>query len=77
MDIQVKARRESGSLLLEVSDKGPGIESQDRTNVNKGIGLSNTAERLHKLYGSGQSLNVGNAANGGLIVQITVPFHVA
>lgn len=70
--IEVSAARENGSLRLEVRDHGPGIEGK-RPN---GIGLSNTAERLEKLYGGTHRLGLRNADDGGLVVTVEVPFHI-
>lgn len=75
--IHVDARKENGSLLLEVSDNGPGIKCETDGNINRGVGLPNAAERLRQLYGTSQNFNVTNATNGGLKVQIKVPFHTA
>src|SRR5262249_2369264 len=69
VDVKVSARRENGSLILEVRDQGPGL-SGDR----KGIGLTNTAERLERLYGGSDRLDLRN--DHGLVVTVRVPFHV-
>jgi two-component sensor histidine kinase len=70
--IQVRAARQNGSLLLEVRDHGPGVTNAKRD----GIGLSNTAERLERLYGGTHRLDLRNASDGGLVVTLLVPFHV-
>lgn len=69
VDVQVSARRENGTLLLEVRDHGPGINGH-----RKGVGLTNTAERLERLYGGSDRLDLRN--DGGLVVTLKVPFHV-
>jgi LytS/YehU family sensor histidine kinase len=70
--VEVRAARENGSLRLEVRDHGPGIVGQKLN----GIGLSNTAERLERLYGGTHRMDLHNADDGGLIVTLQVPFHV-
>ncbi len=72
--IAVRAKREDKALLLEVSDNGPGIH-QDK--LGNGIGLSNTQQRLHQLYGAEQAMTLANAAGGGLRVNIRIPFHTS
>jgi LytS/YehU family sensor histidine kinase len=72
--VEVRAVRENGSLCLEVRDHGPGL-SEPREAGN-GIGLSNTAERLERLYGGAHRLDLRNASDGGLVVTLKVPFHV-
>ncbi|MBZ5601413.1 MAG: histidine kinase [Acidobacteriia bacterium] len=69
VNVHVSARRENGTLLLEVRDHGPGISGN-----RKGIGLSNTAERLERLYGGSDRLDLRN--DNGLVVTLKVPFHV-
>ena len=69
VDVRVTARRQNGTLLLEVRDQGPGFSGK-----RKGIGLSNTAERLERLYGGSDHLDLRN--DGGLVVTVKVPFHV-
>jgi two-component system, LytTR family, sensor kinase len=77
VNIEVEATRNNGSLLLRVIDNGPGLQSAERTLLNKGVGLSNTAERLKHLYGDRQQMLINNADNGGLLVQVSLPYHKA
>jgi LytS/YehU family sensor histidine kinase len=72
--ISVRAKREDKSLLLEVGDNGPGIH---QNNLGNGIGLSNTRQRLHQLYGARQAMTLSNRAGGGLLVNIRIPFHTS
>jgi two-component system LytT family sensor kinase len=69
VDVRVSARRKNGTLFLEVRDHGPGIAGERR-----GIGLTNTEERLQRLYGGADHLDLRN--DGGLVVTVKVPFHV-
>jgi two-component system LytT family sensor kinase len=75
--INVHARREAGSLWLEISDNGPGLQSDPAALPPDGIGLSNTTERLRQLYGAAQSLTTAGCAGGGLTVRVKMPFHTA
>ena len=59
---------------LTVRDDGPGISA---TAIGKdGIGLANTRSRLQQLYGDAHRLDIENAAGGGLLVKMTIPFVV-
>src|SRR5262249_50018604 len=73
--IAVKATRENGSLRMEVKDDGPGLTANVRDVLGNGGGLTNTAERLVKLYGGEQEFTLQNAASGGLLVSVKLPFH--
>jgi two-component system LytT family sensor kinase len=86
--IQIRAGRENGSLRLVVKDSGPGLqapltptplpEGGERgrgEGAAKGIGLANTRARLEKLYGANQRLDLSNGPDGGLRVDITIPYQ--
>jgi two-component system, LytTR family, sensor kinase len=75
VDVRVSARRENGTLFLEVRDHGPGMAVSGPAALRKGIGLANTAERLERLYGGSDSVDLHNAEDGGLVVTVKIPFH--
>jgi two-component system, LytTR family, sensor kinase len=71
--IVVRASRDDGWLRLAVQDNGPGFESTE-DQPNTGVGLRNTRERLEKLYGARQKLQVSPVSSGGVEVSITLPY---
>ena len=71
--LRVSATRENDNLLLRVHDDGPGLPSLQADSWGKGIGLSNTEQRLRSLYGAHQHLLLEN--DGGLRVTISLPLH--
>jgi two-component system, LytTR family, sensor kinase len=75
VSIAVKAARENGSLRMEIKDDGPGLSVKFHEGLGNGVGLTNTVERLEKLYGGNQEFTLQNAVDGGLRVSVTVPFH--
>lgn len=74
LQVTVRAARSEGDLLLRVSDNGPGIRS---AMLQKGIGLTNTAERLAALYGERHKLSFENGSGGGLTVTVQIPLKLA
>jgi two-component system, LytTR family, sensor kinase len=74
VQITVRARHESGALLVEVSDNGPGVGEQLAT-ARGGIGLTNTAARLRQLYGGPHGLTLANGEGQGLTVTLKLPLH--
>jgi two-component system, LytTR family, sensor kinase len=74
--IEVKACRKEQSLLLTVTDNGPGVPADFDPSTAKGVGLANAIERLQTLYGADQNLELRNRADGGLCVTIRMPFRV-
>jgi len=71
--IEISARRVNESLVLSLRDNGPAIDGE--TSPIEGIGLSNTRARLAQLYGTAQSLTLRPAETGGLIAEVSLPFH--
>jgi two-component system LytT family sensor kinase len=70
--IKIKAWRDDSMLRLEVEDDGPGLG--DYTPLKEGVGLTNTRARVRNLYGDEYGLTLRNAAGGGLVVSLTLPF---
>ena len=69
--IQVKAWRDNGALRLRVTDDGPGLPEGWR----EGVGLANTRERLHRLYGDSGSFQIAGEAGSGVQVEVALPYH--
>ncbi len=69
--IHVRAIVENGTLELNVSDDGPGIENG--TAASTGTGLRNTRERLGELYGTRGRLDVRRGATGGTVATVIIP----
>jgi two-component system, LytTR family, sensor kinase len=71
--IDIEARREGERLILTVRDNGPGIVGS----LQEGVGLGNTRARLAQLYGAAHNLTLSSHAEGGLTVEISLPFHTS
>lgn len=74
--VHVSGRREGDRLRLEVSDDGPGIARDGLGRVREGIGLSNTRERLNKLYGARGDLTLSSELGAGVTVRIAMPLRI-
>jgi sensor histidine kinase YesM len=74
--IEISARRENGLLRLAVSDDGRGTdEAVEALAAKGGVGLSNTRERLARLYGDWHSFALRSSAGLGMTVTITIPYR--
>jgi sensor histidine kinase YesM len=71
--IEISARRSGDRLVLAVRDNGPGLDGA--STGDEGVGLRNTRARLEQLYGTAQSLTLRTADEGGLVAEITLPYH--
>ena len=74
--IAVSAGREGDLLCVTLEDNGPGVGQSAR--VHEGIGLRNTRARLHHLYGSRATVELGSArgtgGSPGALVEIRIPY---
>ena len=75
--IEIRARRENGTLLLAVRDDGTGLPADWQVSEQLGVGLANTRARLAQLYGARHTFTLANVPGGGLEVAIAIPFSTA
>ncbi|MCA9752975.1 MAG: histidine kinase [Gemmatimonadetes bacterium] len=71
--ISIRARRAGDRLRVIVEDDGPGLDVPVDVALRKGIGLSNTDERLQRTYGERQKLTLEPREGGGLRVIVEMP----
>jgi len=69
--IQVRARKDGDTLVLEVEDDGRGFEQGRR-----GIGTGTTVERLELLYKDLQSFSLVSESGKGTLARIRLPWQV-
>ena len=68
-EVRIAARFESGELLVEVSDDGPGF---DLAALQRGHGLENLQERMEALFGGEARLAVTRRDNF-TVVALSLP----
>jgi two-component system, LytTR family, sensor kinase len=70
------AEREGDALHVTLADEGPGVASSGP--IREGVGLRNTRERLHHLYGPRATVELravdGRAESPGARVEVRIPF---
>jgi hypothetical protein len=69
--LTVRAHREGDTLRLSVADDGIGLASANQ----RGIGLTNSEQRLRALHGAAARLELLAPPEGGVRVEITLPYH--
>ena len=74
--INIDIRRSGNSLSVAVRNDGPGLPAEWDFQSQAGFGLKTTQKRLELLYGRDFTLEVRNAAEGGVRVEIAIPFSV-
>lgn len=73
--VHVCAHRTGDVLKIGVEDDGVGLPDGWRLEDHAGVGLSNIKRRLDQLYGAEHSFDVRRRAEGGVRVEITLPFR--
>ncbi len=76
VEVDVRARREGDTLVLEVVDSGPGFPT-GAARPSRGMGLDNSRARLAALYGERTTLECTRDAAGGALVRVRLPWHLA
>jgi len=72
-NVQIRARHVDDDLNIQILDDGPGLKENDLA-PREGIGLQNTRQRLDQLYGSSYEFDLRNGEQGGLIVNLVIPY---
>lgn len=74
--IRIEGRVRGGMLEIVVADDGPGAKTVNALIEGRGVGLRNTRERLHVLYGDQHRFAALNA-HPGVRIEIALPFEKA
>lgn len=74
--VRVVASRDGDTLQLIVSDNGAGNNGNGRGTEGGGIGLTNTRERLRRLYGDRHQFTIQNGGGAGFTVTIRIPLRM-
>lgn len=72
VNVTLLAERDGSNIRVRIRDRGRGLPDGA---VRRGTGLSNTAERLERLYGREHRLAFDNCEDGGLLVSVVVPYR--
>jgi two-component sensor histidine kinase len=75
--LRISARVQHQTLVLQLSDTGPGLGNGNNGQKSSGVGLKNTRERLHQLYGDNQAFTLAPNEPTGLRITINIPYEVA
>lgn len=71
--IEVEARREKGTLCIDVRNRNSVLTPGGKP--DHGIGLSNTDMRLRELYGGAGWVSLEPAMPHGVVCRLRLPFH--
>jgi two-component system, LytTR family, sensor kinase len=72
--IELKVVRANGKLHVQLRNEGPGLPANWSLESARGIGLRNTALRLHHLYAGDAQFKVQDCPSG-VEVTVSMPYH--
>jgi two-component system, LytTR family, sensor kinase len=72
--IAIGSVRLESALLITVRDNGSGLSSQGFSDLQIGIGLGSTSERLERMYPAQHQFSIHPLPEGGTEVRIVLPF---
>ena len=75
LKVEITSNKNKDKLILEICDNGPGIKEIPDNILKNGLGMSNTIERLEKLYDKNFEFNWGNCSPHGFQINIVIPFQ--
>lgn len=73
--LKISARVQHATLVLQLSDTGPGLGNGRSNDKSSGVGLKNTRERLQQLYGDDQAFTLAPNDPNGLVITINIPYE--
>jgi two-component sensor histidine kinase len=73
--IRISAKVQHSTLVLQLSDTGPGLGNGNSEKKSSGVGLRNTRERLQQFYGNQQAFTLAPSEPSGLTITINIPFE--
>lgn len=73
--VVISAGRQDTYLRLRVQDDGDTASGDAVPDFSTGIGLQNVRERLQQLYGDDHRVSIRPAPDGGLVVELWLPYH--
>jgi two-component system, LytTR family, sensor kinase len=74
--IRVRGLRQSDQLILSVTDDGSGPPTERVADLEMGIGLGSTCERLERMYPGRHSLSMNRLQEGGTEIRIVLPLEL-
>lgn len=74
--LRISARVQHKTLVLQLSDTGPGFGNGNGNQKSSGVGLKNTRERLQQLYGDNQAFALAPNEPNGVTITINIPYEV-
>lgn len=73
IDLSIRVVCRDTDVLIDISDRGPGMPAGYRVGAGPGVGLRNVDERLRRTYDAAHGLEIRANAPQGSVVTVRVP----
>jgi two-component system LytT family sensor kinase len=73
--ISIRSAVESEKLVITITDNGIGLPVENLSEIELGVGLASTCERLEKMYPQQHSFAIRSLPEGGTLVRLALPLH--
>jgi two-component system LytT family sensor kinase len=73
--IRIQTNQQADELVVTVSDNGAGISNEQLADLEVGIGLGSTCERLTRMYPERHTFSIQRLSEGGTEVRISLPLR--
>lgn len=74
--ISICSKVELEHLVITITDNGIGLPVKDMANLESGVGLTSTCERLEKMYPQQHSFSIRALPEGGTEVRVMLPLRL-
>ena len=75
--VSIRSLVEGDSLVISVTDNGSGLPVGNASEIELGVGLASTCERLQRMYPQQHTFSIGSLPEGGTQVRMTLPLRRA
>lgn len=75
--VSIQSAIEGDSLLMTVTDNGAGLPVKNPSEMELGVGLASTCERLQKMYPNQHSFSIRSLPEGGTQARAALPLRFA
>lgn len=73
--VSIQSKAEAERLIIAVTDNGAGLAVRNPSEMELGVGLASTCERLQKMYPNQHSFSIAALPEGGTQVRIVLPLR--
>ncbi len=75
--VSIRSASEEDSLVITITDNGAGLPVKNASDIERGVGLTSTCERLEKMYPQQHTFSICSLPEGGTQVRVTLPLRYA